>query len=87
MKFISNIKINAHVSNEYTYRSFIINKRYFPEYNSKKAFSNKELCMKDELSTISKEDEEAVIKYLLEVMRKNDIITEEEYHTVLYKFS
>ena len=55
MKFISNIKVNAHVSNEYTYRSFIINKRYFPEYNSKKAFSNKELCMKDELSTISKE--------------------------------
>ena len=43
--------------------------------------------MKDELSTISKEDEEAVIKYLLEVMRKHDIITEEEYHTVLYKFS
>ncbi len=43
--------------------------------------------MKEELPTISNEDEAAVIKYLLEVMRKNDIITEDEYHTVLYKYS
>ena len=85
MKFISNIKVNVMCQMNIHTGLFIINKRYFPEYNSKKAFSNKELCMKDELSTISKEDEEAVIKYLLEVMRKNDIITEEEYHTVLYK--
>lgn len=75
------------MSNKYTYRSFIINKRYFPEYNSKKAFSDKELCMNEELSAISKEDEEAVIKYLLEVMRRHDIITKEEYHAVLYKYS
>ena len=43
--------------------------------------------MKEELSTISNEDETAVIKYLLEVMRKQDIISEDEYHMVLYKYS
>lgn len=43
--------------------------------------------MKEELSTISNEDETAAVKYLLEVMRKHDIITEEEYHAVLYKYS
>lgn len=67
--------------------SFIVDKRYFTEYNSKNASPNKEICMKEELSTISKEDETAVVKYLLEVMRKHGIITEEEYRAVLYKYS
>ncbi len=43
--------------------------------------------MEEELSAISNEDEAAVIKYLLEVMRKHGIITEDEYHAVLYKYS
>lgn len=43
--------------------------------------------MKEELSNISQEDEKMVIKYLLDIMRTHGIITEEEYQTVLYKFS
>jgi len=58
-----------------------------PEYNSKNVFPNEELSVNEELSTISKEDEAVAIKYLLEVMRKHDIITEDEYHAVLYKYS
>lgn len=42
--------------------------------------------MEEEFSTVSKEDEAAVIRYLLEVMRKHDIITEDEYHAVLYQY-
>lgn len=41
--------------------------------------------MKEELTNISSEDKTAVIKYVLEIMRKHGIITEEEYQTVLYK--
>ena len=42
--------------------------------------------MKEELTNISPEDESMVIKYLLEIMRAHDIITEEEYQAVLYKY-
>ena len=87
MKFISSLKTLDDLSNRNKYVSFIIDKRYFSEYNSKNAPSNKEECMKEELSTISNEDETAAVKYLLEVMRKHGIITEEEYHAVLYKYS
>lgn len=91
MKFISTTQtmdfINNYVSNKNKYVSFIVDKRYLPEYNSKNAFSDEELGVKEELSTISKEDKAVVIMYLLEVMRKHDIITEDEYHTVLYKYS
>lgn len=41
--------------------------------------------MKEELTNISPKDEIAIIKYLLEIMRKHGIITEEEYQTVLYR--
>ena len=43
--------------------------------------------MKEELLNISQDDETVVIKYLLEIMRAHDIITEEEYQAVLYKYS
>ena len=42
--------------------------------------------MKEKLSNISLEDETVVIKYLLDIMKAHDIITEEEYQTVLYKY-
>lgn len=92
MDFISNsVKtpnfIMNHIKNRNKYVSFIIDKRYLSEYNSNNAFPSGELCMTEELSTISKEDESTVIKYLLEVMRKHDIITEDEYREVLYKYS
>ncbi len=41
--------------------------------------------MKEELTNISSKDETAVIRYLLEIMKKHGIITEEEYQAVLYK--
>lgn len=91
MKFISTIQTmdytRTHTPDKSKYFSFIVDKRYFPEYNCNNAFPNEELCMDEELSTISKEDEATVIRYLLEVMRKHDIITEDEYHAVLYKYS
>lgn len=43
--------------------------------------------MKEELSNISPEDESMVIRYLLDIMRAHDIITEEEYQVILYKYS
>ncbi len=42
--------------------------------------------MEDKLLNISTEDENVCIRYLLEIMMEHGIITEEEYHTVLYKF-
>lgn len=42
--------------------------------------------MEDKLSDISKEDEKVVVRYLLEIMMEHGIITQEEYHAVLYKF-
>lgn len=43
--------------------------------------------MKEELTDISEHDEQVVIKYLLEVMKRHDIITEDEYHTILYGYN
>ncbi len=43
--------------------------------------------MKEELSKVTQEDEAVVIKYLLDIMRTHDIITEEEYQAVLYKYN
>lgn len=42
--------------------------------------------MKEELLNINKEDETVVIKYLLDIMRTHDLITEEEYQVVLYRY-
>ena len=42
--------------------------------------------MKEELSNISQEDESVIIRYLLDIMRTHEIITEEEYQAVLYKY-
>ena len=63
------------------YLSFVIDKLYLPEYISR------EPCVKEELSDISIEDETCVIKYLLDIMRTHDLITEEEYWAVLYKYN
>lgn len=43
--------------------------------------------MNEELSDISQDDETIVIKYLLDIMKTYDIITKEEYCSVLYKYS
>ncbi len=43
--------------------------------------------MKEELSKVTQEDEAVVIQYLLDIMRAHDIITEEEYQAVLYKYN
>lgn len=64
---------------------FMIDKSRLPEYISNNSSPSKELHVKEELMNISPEDETAVIRYLLELMRKHGIITEEEYQTVLYK--
>lgn len=81
MNFTSNYRLNKSKC-----VSFIVDKRFLPEYNGNNDIPNEELSVKEELSAISKEDEAVVIKYLLEVMRKHDIITEDEYHAVLYKY-
>lgn len=65
----------------------MIDKSYFSEYISSDSSPSEELCVKEELLEITKEDEAMVIKYLLDIMRKYEIITEEEYRTVLYKYS
>lgn len=80
-------EINNQMLNTKKCVSFIIDKIYLPEYINNNTIPNEGLCVEEELSTISKEDELIVIKYLLEVMRKHDIITEEEYHAVLYKYN
>lgn len=41
--------------------------------------------MKEELANILQEDETVVIRYLLDIMKTHDIITEKEYQTVLFK--
>ncbi len=69
------------------YLSFMIDKSYLSEYISSNSSLNKEPCVKEELSDISLEDEAAVIKYLLDIMKTHDIITEEEYQAVLYKYN
>ena len=71
--------------NQYLY--FMVDKPYLSEYISTKSSFNGVSFVDEKLSNISKEDEQVVIKYLLDIMMKHDIITEEEYHTVLYKYS
>ena len=71
------------------FRNFIssmIDKSYLSEYISSNSSLNKEPCVKEELSDISPEDEACVVKYLLDIMRAHDIITEEEYQAVLYQY-
>ncbi len=68
--------------------SFMIDdKSYFSEYISSDSSPNEETCVKEELSKVTQEDEAVVIKYLLDIMRTHDIITEEEYQAVLYKYN
>ncbi|MBD5393481.1 MAG: hypothetical protein HDR71_04265 [Lachnospiraceae bacterium] len=67
--------------------SFMVNKSYFTEYISSDSSSSEEPCVKDELINILQDDETTVIKYLLDIMRVHDIITEEEYQAVLYKYN
>lgn len=67
--------------------SFIVDKIDLHEYINNNSFPSEEPFVKEELSDISEIDEQTVIMYLLEVMKKHDIITKEEYDTVLYKYS
>lgn len=69
------------------YISFMVDKSYFSEYISSDSSLCEEPCVKEELSNISQDDETVVIKYLLDIMKTHDIITEEEYQVVLYKYS
>lgn len=73
-----NQKHNQHIP-------FMIDKSCLPEYISSNSSPNEESCVKEELTNISPKDEIAIIKYLLEIMRKHGIITEEEYQAVLYR--
>lgn len=41
--------------------------------------------MKEELLTVSKEDEAVIVRYLLDIMRTHAVITEEEYQKALYR--
>lgn len=43
--------------------------------------------MQEERSKMTQEEETAVMKYLLDIMRAHHIITEEEYQTVLHKYN
>lgn len=63
----------------------LIDKTLSPEYISSDSSASEEPYVKEELTNISQEDEAIVIKYILDVMRTHDLITEEEYQTVLYK--
>ena len=65
----------------------MVDKSYLSEYISSDSSTSEEPCVKDELLNISQEDESVVIRYLLDIMRTHDIITEEEYQAVLYKYS
>lgn len=67
--------------------SFMVNKSYLFEYISSDSSLYEETCVKEELSNITQEDEAVVIKYLLDIMSAHDIITEEEYQAVLYKYN
>lgn len=64
----------------------MVDKSYLSEYINSDSSKNEEFCLKEELSIISPEDESMVIRYLLEIMRAHDIITEEEYQAVLYQY-
>lgn len=67
--------------------SFMIDKSFLSEYISSDSSPNEETCVKEELSKVTQEDEAVVIKYILDIMRTHDIITEEEYQAVLYKYN
>lgn len=86
MKFINTVILNKK-RNYNQYFSFVIDKSYLSEYISNNSSLIEEWCVKEELSNITQKDEVAVIKYLLDIMRMHDIITEEEYQAVLYKYS
>ena len=66
---------------------FIVDKINWNEYISNNSCPSEGSYLKEELTKISEKDEQTIIKYLLELMRKHDIITKEEYDTVLYKYS
>ena len=57
-----------------------------PEYINSKSSFKEVLLMEEKLSTVSKEDELLVIKYLIDIMREHNIVTEQEYDRVLYKY-
>ena len=86
MKFINTVILNKK-RNYNQYFSFVIDKSYLSEYISNNSSLIEEWCVKEELSNITQKDEVAVIKYLFDIMRMHDIITEEEYQAVLYKYS
>lgn len=65
----------------------MIDKSYLSEYISSNSSKNEEFCLKDELTDILPEDESMVIRYLVEIMKTHNIITEEEYQAILYKYS
>lgn len=79
MIFISTTVLNGR--NEEVF--YIVNKLGSAEYICKKALVDKD----DETMNITREDEKMLIKYLLDIMKKHGIITEEEYQLVLYKCS
>ena len=83
---VINIVMPIKTQNYNQYLSLMIDKSYLFEYISSNSSQNEEFCLKEELSNISPEDESMVIKYLLDIMRTHDIITEEEYQAVLYKY-
>lgn len=64
----------------------MIDKSYLSEYISSNSSQSGELRVNEELKDISKEDELIVVQYLLDIMKKHDIITEEEYCAVLFKY-
>lgn len=64
----------------------MVDKPYLSEYISSKSSLNEVSRVEEKLSDISKEDELMVIKYLLDIMREHNIITEQEYYAVLYKY-
>ncbi len=74
------LKIDRYISNT-------INKSRKNEYISNNSGFHGEIPMNEKLTNISEQDENVVIKYLLEIMRKHDIITDKEYQRVLYKYS
>lgn len=86
VKFINTVIPNK-TRNYKHYLSFMIDKSYLSEYINSNSSQNTELHMQEELLNITKKDETAVIKYLLDIMKAHDIITEEEYQAVLYKYS
>ncbi len=65
----------------------MIDKSYLSEYISSNSSANGEPCVKEEMLNITQEDKSVIIKYLLDIMKTHDIITEEEYQAVLYKYN